>query len=97
MDEVIYYIYILTNTHNTTLYVGVTSNLLKRIYQHKHKVVDGFTKKYNLCKLVYFEEFSSIEEAIKREKYLKGKTRRYKDSLVNSLNPGWSDLYSELS
>ena len=97
MDEVIYYIYILTNTYNTTLYVGVTSDLLKRIYQHKHKVADGFTKKYNLSKLVYFEEFSSIEEAIKREKYLKGKTRSFKDSLINSLNPKWIDLYSDLT
>ena len=75
MDEILYYTYIITNTNNTTLYIGVTSNLVKRIYEHKNKVVDGFTKKYRLEKLVYFEARSSVETAIKREKFLKGKTK----------------------
>ena len=83
------YIYIITNHTNTTLYIGVTTNLIKRIYEHKNKVVDGFSKKYNLNKLVYFETITNIETAIQREKYLKGKKREYKINLINSFNPEW--------
>ena len=72
------YVYILTNKNNTTLYIGVTSNLVKRIWEHKNKVVEGFSSKYNLDKLVYYEVFEDIETAINREKYLKGKKRQYK-------------------
>ena len=87
------FVYILTNKNNSTLYIGVTSAIVKRIYEHKNKVVEGFSKKYNLNKLVYFEQFDDMETAITREKYLKGKTRKYKNDLINSINPDWNDLY----
>lgn len=90
------FIYILTNTWNTTLYIGVTSNLKKRICEHRQGVVDGFTKKYKLHKLIYFELFESIENAIAREKYLKGKKRVYKEKLINKKNPKWIDLYETI-
>ena len=90
------YIYIITNHTNTTLYIGVTTNLIKRIYEHKNKVVDGFSKKYNLNKLVYFETITDIATAIQREKYLKGKKREYKINLINSFNPEWIDLYEKI-
>ena len=90
------YVYILTNKNNSTLYVGVTSNLVKRIWEHKHHVVEGFSKRYNLDKLVYFEYFDDIEQAINREKYLKGKKREYKLSLINNMNNAWKDLYDDI-
>jgi len=90
------FIYILTNEYNTTLYVGVTSDLIKRVYEHKNKLTDGFSKTYNLNKLIYLEQFDDINTAIKREKHLKGKTRKYKNDLINSLNPKWNDLYNEI-
>ena len=90
------FVYILTNTTNTTLYIGVTSNLAKRIFEHKNKVVDGFSKKYNLYKLVYFEQTDSIVSAIEREKYLKGKKRSFKIDLINSFNKDWVDLSETL-
>ena len=90
------YVYILTNYTNTTLYIGVTSDIIKRIYQHKTKCVDGFSKKYNLSKVVYYEQCFNIESAIKREKYLKGKTRQYKNDLINKFNPEWKDLYESI-
>ena len=86
------YIYIITNKYNSVLYIGVTSNLPKRIWEHKNKVVDGFTKDYNLTKLVYYEVFELITNAIEREKYLKGKTRKYKQELIKNFNPEWKDL-----
>ncbi len=86
------YVYILTNKNNTVLYIGVTSNLVKRVYEHRNELVEGFTKKYKCKKLVYYEIFDSIEEAIKREKYLKGKRRRFKEELINTMNPDWEDL-----
>ena len=89
-------IYFITNYHNTTLYVGVTSKLQQRIYQHKTKEVKGFSCKYNLDKLVYFELFETMEEAILREKRLKNWHRAWKDRLINSTNPLWEDLYSSL-
>ena len=90
------YIYIITNYNNTTVYIGVTSNLVQRIYQHKSKCVDGFSKKYNLSKLVYYEQTENIETAIEREKYLKGKTRKYKNELITKFNPNWKDLYDNI-
>ena len=90
------YIYILTNKNNTTLYVGVTSNLPKRIYEHKNKVVKGFTKKYNLTKIVYYEVYDNIYNAIVREKQLKGGSRKKKIELIESINPEWEDLSEEI-
>ena len=86
------FVYILTNKNNTTLYTGVTSNLPKRIYEHKNKLVDGFSKKYNLDKLVYYEIYDEITEAIKREKQIKAGSRKKKIELINSINPEWEDL-----
>ena len=88
--------YILANKKHWTLYVGVTSDLIKRIYEHKEKVVDGFTKKYDIWLLVYFEAHSSIEEAIKREKLLKRWKRDWKIRLIEDNNPDWNDLYEDL-
>lgn len=90
------YIYIITNTNNTVLYIGVTSNLSGRIFQHKNKVIDGFSKRYNLTKLVYYEVFDDITSAITREKYLKGKTRKFKNEIIEKFNPEWNDLYDSI-
>lgn len=89
-------IYFITNRHNTTLYIGVTSNLVQRIYEHKHKLVEGFSARYNLYKLVYFEQFEDMETAIVREKRLKLWKRDWKNRLINEMNPEWEDLYSGL-
>jgi putative endonuclease len=90
------YIYMITNQHNKILYIGVTSHLVKRIYQHKNKLVEGFSKKYSLYKLVYYEVIDSIISAIEREKFLKKKNRDYKINLIENFNPEWSDLYSSI-
>lgn len=87
-----YYVYIITNYEETTFYVGVTSSLAKRIYEHKNKVIKGFSSKYNLNKLVHFEETNSIEEAIKREKKLKKWNREWKLDLIRKTNPSFNDL-----
>jgi len=87
------YVYILTNTNNTVLYTGVTSNLIKRAYEHKNKMVQGFTKKYNLHKLVYYEVFGDMINAIVREKQIKGWLRSKKLLLIEKANPNWADLY----
>ena len=84
--------YILTNSRHTVLYIGVTANLAKRLYEHKNYLVPGFTAKYNMHKLVYYERHDRIEDAIRREKQLKGKTRKKKIDLIVSINPKWSDL-----
>ncbi len=86
------YVYFLTNKNNTVIYIGVTSNLIKRIYQHKTNSFKGFTSKYNCDKLVYFEEFDRISEAIKREKLLKAGNRKRKEDLINLENSNWKDL-----
>lgn len=91
-----YYIYIITNTRNTVLYTGVTSDLKKRVYEHKYKLVSGFTKKYNIIKLVYYEIFNDIYNAILREKQIKGGSRQKKINLINKMNPNWQDLYEDL-
>ncbi|MFO7996981.1 MAG: GIY-YIG nuclease family protein [Dehalococcoidia bacterium] len=91
-----YYVYIMTNNRNTVLYVGVTSDLIKRIYEHKAKLVEGFTKKYNIIKLVYYEIFEDIENAIVREKQIKAGSRRRKVQLIDSMNREWRDLFDEL-
>lgn len=87
-----YYIYILANWTNSVIYIGVTNNLSRRLFEHKNKLLDGFTKKYNLDKLVYFETYNDINEAILREKELKKWRREKKNNLIESLNPDWRDL-----
>ncbi|MDB5091131.1 MAG: nuclease superfamily protein [Mucilaginibacter sp.] len=87
-----YSTYILTNKSNTVFYVGVTSELENRIWKHKNKVYDGFTSKYDVNKLVYYEEYQWIHDAIAREKQLKGGSRQKKIDLIVSANPGWNDL-----
>lgn len=91
-----YYIYILTNQTNRTLYIGITSNLQKRIWEHKNKVTQGFSSKYNLNKLIYFELFDNPEAAIKREKRLKFWLRKWKEELITKANPKWNDLYEDI-
>jgi putative endonuclease len=86
------YTYILTNSRHTVLYIGVTSCLEKRLYEHKNYLIPGFTSKYKIHKLVYYERFDRIEDAIYREKQLKGKNRSKKIDLINSLNPNWNEL-----
>ena len=91
-----YFVYIMTNKNNTTLYTGVTCNLQKRIYEHKEKLVDGFTKKYNINKLVYYEIFDDVYNAISREKQIKSGSRQKKVNLIDGMNKKWKDLYAEL-
>lgn len=92
----VYYVYIMTNIGNTTLYIGVTNNLQRRVYEHKQKLVAGFTKNYNLTKLVYFEVLEDINIAIAREKTLKNLVRRKKNQLIDKFNLNWIDLYSKI-
>ena len=92
-----YYTYILASKRNGTLYVGITSDLIKRVWQHKEKLADGFTKKYNSNQLVYFEQFRDPESAIRREKRLKKYPRKWKINLIERENPDWNDLYENLS
>ena len=87
-----YYVYFLTNWNNKVLYVGVTNDLKRRVYEHKHGLVDGFTKKYNVNKLVYYEVCEEIEGAILREKQIKGGSRQKKINLITKFNPDWVDL-----
>ena len=89
-------IYILFNRKNGTLYVGVTSDLIKRIYQHKNKLIEGFTKKYGVDKLGYYEIYGDIESAIAREKQIKAGSRKKKIDLIEKINPNWDDLYDSL-
>ncbi len=91
-----YYLYIMTNKHNKTLYTGVSGNLKKRIYEHRQKMVDSFTKRYNITKLVYYEVYDDPTNAIKREKQIKGGSRRKKIDLIESINPKWDDLYNTI-
>ena len=90
------YVYILTNKNNTVLYTGVTSNLVKRVYEHKQKYVKCFTKAYNVTKLVYYEVFDNIVSAIEREKQIKAGSRKKKLELINNFNAEHRDLYDEL-
>ena len=92
-----YYVYIMTNKHNTVLYTGVTNNLLRRVQEHKQGIGSAFTRKYNVHKLVYFEAGDSIHAAIAREKQIKAGSRQKKIDLINSMNPEWKDLYDEIS
>ena len=90
------YVYILTNTANGVLYTGVTSDLRKRVYQHRQHLAQGFTKKYKVTRLVYYEAFDDIFDAIAREKQIKGGPRRRKVELIEGMNPTWKDLYDDL-
>ncbi len=91
-----YYLYIMTNKKNGTLYTGVTNDLIKRVYKHKEGLIEGFTKRYNLKKLVYYEVFNDIREAIKREKAIKKWRREWKIKLIEKMNPDWMDLYDNI-
>ena len=91
-----YTVYILANWTNKVIYIGMTSNLAQRIYQHKNKLIEGFTKKYNVSKLVYFECYSTPYDAATREQQLKGWRREKKNSLINGFNPDWADLCNKI-
>ena len=90
------YIYLLANKHNNVLYTGVTSDLIRRVYEHKNKLVKGVTQKYNVDRLVYYEACENIVVAIEREKQIKAWSRKKKDDLINALNPEWDDLYRSI-
>lgn len=90
-----YYIYILANKSNRVLYIGVTSDIVRRIYEHKEKLVEGFTQKYNVDKLVYYEQTNEVMTAIEREKQLKKWSRKKKEWLIEQSNPHWTDLSEE--
>jgi len=87
----------MANQNNTVLYTGVTNNLLRRVYEHKQRLVDGFTKRYNVDKLVYYEVFPDVGDAITREKQIKASSRKKKETLINSFNNTWSDLYESIA
>ncbi len=89
-------VYILANKKNGTLYIGVTSDLVKRIWQHKNHVVSGFTQEYEVYQLVYFEQLDDMENAITREKVLKQWNRAWKIRLIEQVNPNWNDLYDDI-
>ena len=89
-----YYVYIMTNKSGT-LYAGMTNNIKKRVYEHKNKLIPGFTKKYNISRLIYFETFGNVHSAIAREKTIKGWLRKKKIELINKTNPDWEDLSSD--
>jgi putative endonuclease len=92
-----YFVYILASKRNGTLYIGVTNNLIKRVYEHKTDLVDGFTKKYRVHNLIYYEIYNSIDDAIVREKRLKKWKRQWKTELIEKNNPEWMDLYERLT
>ena len=95
--EKAFHVYILASDRNGTLYTGVTGNLLRRLYEHKNDVIDGFTKEYGVHKLVYYEEYSDPLSAIQREKNIKHWIRRWKTELIEKTNPTWRDLYEEIA
>ena len=96
MNNKKYYVYILANKRNGTLYIGITSGLKKRIYEHKNNLVEGFTKKYKIHNLVYYEETSDVMSALEREKQLKNWKRKWKMELIEKENPDWKDLFDDL-
>jgi putative endonuclease len=91
-----YYVYILASKRNGTLYIGVTNDLIRRVYEHKNNLINGFTQKYNVHQLVYYEQTSNIKSAIQREKRLKKWNRKWKLELIEKENPNWNDLYERL-
>ncbi len=92
----LFFVYIMFNKNNSVLYTGVTNDLMRRIYEHKIKLRPGFTRKYNVTKLVYYECFEDIRSAIIREKQIKGGSRLKKQRLIGKINPHWDDLYGQL-
>ncbi|MDL2324781.1 GIY-YIG nuclease family protein [Ruminococcaceae bacterium OttesenSCG-928-A16] len=92
LEVKMYYVYIVANWNNRVIYTGVTNNIERRIYEHKNKLFDGFTKKYNVNKLVYLEDTTDVQAAIEREKQIKGWKRHKKNALVEKINPTWKDL-----
>ncbi len=96
MKEYNYYVYIMAKERNSTFYTGVTNNLIRRVYEHKNDLADGFTKKYGIKTLVYYEHHSNINSAIHREKLIKKWKREYKLNAIEQLNPDWNDLYLDL-
>ena len=91
-----YYVYMMANKHNNVLYIGVTNNLIRRVYEHKRGLSHGFTKKYNCHKLVWFQQTNDITSAITQEKQMKKWQREYKENVIREMNPEWKDLYAEL-
>lgn len=91
-----YFVYILASKRNGTLYIGVTNNLIRRVYEHKNDLIEGFTKKYGVHHLVYYEMTNDVKSAIEREKRLKKWNRKWKLELIEKMNPQWKDLYDEL-
>jgi len=96
MEEKHYYVYIVTNKWNSVLYTGITNDLKRRVFEHKAKLFKGFTKRYNVDKLVFYEVSTDVESAISREKQIKGGSRAKKIALVDGMNPEWKDLYDDL-
>ena len=97
VEEKEYYVYIITNKRNGTLYVGMTNDLIRRVYEHKNDLVKGFTKKYGLHKLVYYESGGDVCEVIQREKQIKKWNRKWKLELIEKMNPNWDDLYTQIT
>jgi putative endonuclease len=97
IEAAMFYVYIMTNRVYGTLYVGVTNDIVRRAWEHREALVEGFTKKYGLKLLVYYEEFQSISDAIHREKRLKQWNRAWKVALIEKMNPNWDDLYPSLA
>lgn len=95
MPAVNYYVYIITNKNHTVLYTGFTNDLERRVFEHKTGVYKGFSSKYNCHKLLYFEEFPIMDEALHRERQIKKYKRSWKENLINSMNPEWRDLYDD--
>jgi putative endonuclease len=91
-----YFVYIMTNQHHTVLYTGVTNDLVRRVIQHREKMIPGFTTRYNVDKLVFYEATSDVRSAIAREKQIKGGSRRRKIALIEGMNPRWRELYDDL-
>jgi putative endonuclease len=96
MKEHAYYVYILTRKRNSVFYVGVTNDLIRRVYEHKNELIAGFTKKYNVKLLVYYEQYADINDAIHREKLIKKWARKIKIDAIERVNPDWRDLYFDL-
>jgi putative endonuclease len=96
MQDKQYYVYIMASKQDGMLYIGVTSNLIKRVYEHKYDLVEGFTKKYHIHALVYFEITPDVNSALTREKQIKKWNRAWKDTLIEKNNPEWRDLYCDL-